>query len=185
MIDTYSAALAAYASMAKFGPVLAAAAAAAAVAAGLANVKNIEKQEYEPPKAATGGLLMGHSHAEGGTIIEAEGGEYITKKSRVKELGAGLFNFLNSAPLAQVKEALGGMRFPEIPTPTLPRAVYADGGMVSQSSGLMGVMEKINEKMGLLVEKNVEFNINVDPLANDPVKVSEIADTGKMIRSEV
>ena len=57
MIDTYSAALAAYASMAKFGPVLAAVAAAAAVAAGLANVDNIRKQEYEPPKAADGGLL--------------------------------------------------------------------------------------------------------------------------------
>ena len=29
------------------------------------------------------------------------------------------------------------------------------------------------------------IEINVDPLSNDPVKVSEIADTGKMIRSEV
>jgi len=27
--------------------------------------------------------------------------------------------------------------------------------------------------------------VKVDPLSNDPVKVSEIADTGKMIRSEI
>ena len=29
------------------------------------------------------------------------------------------------------------------------------------------------------------IEVSVDPLSNDPVKVSEIADTGKMIRSEV
>ncbi len=169
MIDTYSAALAAYASMAKFGPVLAAVAAAAAVAAGLANVDNIRKQEYEPPKAADGGLLKGHSHAEGGTIIEAEGGEFVTKKSRVQELGAGLFNFLNSAPLEQVREALGGMRIPEIPTPTLPKAVYADGGMVSNSSGVL--IQEIRWLRKDLQEK--EF---VNEVYINPDKVIENAD---------
>ena len=29
------------------------------------------------------------------------------------------------------------------------------------------------------------IEVNVDPLSSDPVRVSEIADTGKMIRSEV
>jgi hypothetical protein len=29
------------------------------------------------------------------------------------------------------------------------------------------------------------IDIHVDPLSNDPVRVSEIADTGKQIRSEV
>jgi hypothetical protein len=29
------------------------------------------------------------------------------------------------------------------------------------------------------------IEVKVDPLSNDPVKVSEIADTGKMIRSEI
>jgi predicted enzyme related to lactoylglutathione lyase len=169
MIDTYSAALAAYASMAKFGPVLAAVAAAAAVAAGLANVDNIRKQEYEPPKAADGGLLKGHSHAEGGTIIEAEGGEFVTKKSRVQELGAGLFNFLNSAPLEQVREALGGMKIPEIPTPTLPKAVYADGGMVSNSSGVL--IQEIRWLRKDLQEK--EF---VNEVYINPDKVIENAD---------
>jgi len=169
MIDTYSAALAAYASMAKFGPVLAAVAAAAAVAAGLANVDNIRKQEYEPPKYGDGGWVKGRSHAKGGTIIEAEGGEFVTKKSRVQELGAGLFNFLNSAPLEQVREALGGMRIPEIPTPTLPKAVYADGGMVSNSSGVL--IQEIRWLRKDLQEK--EF---VNEVYINPDKVIENAD---------
>ena len=29
------------------------------------------------------------------------------------------------------------------------------------------------------------IEVNVDPLSSDPVKISEIADTGKIIRSEV
>ena len=169
MIDTYSAALAAYASMAKFGPVLAAVAAAAAVAAGLANVDNIRKQEYEPPKYGDGGWVKGRSHAKGGTIIEAEGGEFVTKKSRVQELGAGLFNFLNSAPLEQVREALGGMKIPEIPTPTLPKAVYADGGMVSNSSGVL--IQEIRWLRKDLQEK--EF---VNEVYINPDKVIENAD---------
>lgn len=186
MIDTYSGALAAYASMAKFGPVLAAVAAAAAVAAGLANVKNIEKQEYEPPKAAAGGLLKGRSHAEGGAIIEAEGGEFITRKSRVKALGAGIFNYLNSAPIAQVKEALSRVSFPDIPVPSLPKMVYAEGGMVNVTGG--GNHDLVDEIRALrrdLREKRMVVDVHVDPLSNDPVRVSEIADTGKKMRSEV
>ncbi|MCB5288177.1 MAG: hypothetical protein LHW64_10320 [Candidatus Cloacimonetes bacterium] len=163
MIDTYSGALAAYASMAKFGPVLAGVAAAAAVAAGLANVENIRKQEYVPPKAAEGGLLEGRSHAEGGAIIEAEGGEFVTKKSRVKELGAGIFNFLNSAPLAQVKEALGRVSFPEIPIPTLPKMVYAEGGVVSLQGANTDLLQEIRWLRRDLQDKEFVNVVYIDP----------------------
>jgi hypothetical protein len=43
----------------------------------------------------------------------------------------------------------------------------------------------MNEKLAALVDKQVQFDIHIDPLSNDPVKVSEIADTGKIMRSEV
>lgn len=65
MIDTYAAATAAYKAMVGIpivGPGLAVTAAAAAVGAGLANVAAI--QATEPPKAESGGLLVGRSHNE-------------------------------------------------------------------------------------------------------------------------
>lgn len=185
MVDTYASANAAYKAMAGIpvvGPGLAIAAAAAAIGAGLANVAAI--MNTAPPKAATGGLLVGNSHSNGGILIEAEGDEYITAKDRVRALGKGLFDFLNFAPLDQVKKAFSGFTAPDIPIPDSVAYAYAGGGSVG-SNGLLGIMEAINEKMGVLVEKNVKFDIHIDPLANDPVKVSEIADTGKIMRSEV
>jgi len=185
MVDTYASANAAYKAMAGIpvvGPGLAIAAAAAAVGAGLANVAAI--MNTAPPKAATGGLLVGNSHSNGGILIEAEGDEYITAKDRVRALGKGLFDFLNFAPLEQVKKAFSGFTAPDIPIPDSVAYAYAGGGSVG-GNGLMSIMEAINEKMGVLVEKNVQFDIHIDPLANDPVKVSEIADSGKIMRSEV
>lgn len=88
MVDTYASATGAYKAMVGIpivGPGQAVVAAAAAVAAGLANVATIRAQE--PPKLAKGGLLDGPSHSRGGTIIEAEGGEYVVnKKSTAKYL---------------------------------------------------------------------------------------------------
>lgn len=185
LVDTYASANAAYKAMAGIpviGPGLAVAAAAAAISAGLANVAIIANQE--PPKAATGGLLVGRSHNDGGILIEAEGDEYITAKERVRAIGKGLFDFLNFAPLEQVKKAFSGFSVPSIPIPDAPSFSYAGGGSVG-TNGLAGIIEAINDKMAILVDKNVEFNIHIDPLANDPVKVSEISDIGKQIRSEV
>jgi len=185
MVDTYASANAAYKAMAGIpvvGPGLAIAAAAAAVGAGLANVAAI--MNTSPPKAATGGLLVGNSHSNGGILIEAEGDEYVTAKDRVRALGKGLFDFLNFAPLDQVKKAFSGFTAPSIPMPDGPVLSYAGGGSVG-GNGLLGIMEAINEKMGVLVDKNVKFDIHIDPLSNDPVRVSEIADSGKIMRSEV
>ena len=95
------------------GPALAAVAAAAAVAAGMASlqqVKSVAPEKESAPaaavesyiaagkaaaKAQSGGLLGGKPHSQGGTMIEAERGEYIIKKDVVNRMGAGYFDMLN------------------------------------------------------------------------------------------
>jgi len=189
LVDTYASATAAFKAMAGIpivGPGLAIAAAAAAVGAGLANVAQISKTE--PPKAAKGGLLHGASHAQGGILIEAEGDEYITARERVKSLGTGLFNFLNFAPLGQVKAALGNLAFPAFPVPE-PKPVYASGGSVGGSGSLSDLIDAVysmrDEIVTTIRAQQLSLTISVDPLSNDPVKISELADTGKRIRAEV
>jgi len=193
LVDTYSSANAAYKAMAGIpfvGPGLAIAAAAAAIGAGLANVVAISNTE--PPKAAKGGMLVGNSHSTGGIIIEAEGEEYITAKDRVKALGRGLFDFLNFAPLESVKLAFAGLPVPSIPIPANVGSYYGSGGSVSGRGSMDAMLEIMSEMRDQLVELKQRvtdskpiIDIHVDPLSNDPVRVSEIADTGKLIRSEV
>jgi len=194
MIDTFASATAAYKAMAGIpivGPGLAITAAAAAIGAGLANVAAI--QATEPPKAETGGLLAGRSHNEGGILIEAEGDEYITAKDRVRALGRNLFDFLNFAPIEKVKLAFAGLPIPSVPIPQSIGSYYAAGGSVSGRGSMDSIMdtivsvvrEEFNSLRQSISDNKPNIEINVDPLSNDPVKVSEIADTGKMIRSEV
>ena len=47
------------------------------------------------PKPMKPGKLKGPSHAKGGIILEAEGGEYIIKKSSVKKIGKAKLDKLN------------------------------------------------------------------------------------------
>ncbi len=192
-VDTFSAAIGAYKSMVGIpvvGPGLAVAAAAAAMAAGIANIAKISSTKFE--KKATGGLLTGPSHAQGGILIEAEGDEYITAKDRVKALGRNLFDFLNFAPLDQVKLAFASMPVPSVPIPNNVSESYAAGGAISKSGSMNTLIDLIaalkDEIVSLrqtVMDSKPIIEVNVDPLSNDPVKVSEIADTGKMIRSEI
>jgi hypothetical protein len=192
-VDTFSAAIGAYKSMVGIpvvGPGLAVAAAAAAMAAGIANIAKISSTKFE--KKATGGLLTGPSHNQGGILIEAEGEEYITAKDRVKALGRNLFDFLNFAPLDQVKLAFASMPVPSVPIPNNLGESYAAGGAISKSGSMNTLIDLIaalkDEIVSLrqtVIDSKPIIEVNVDPLSNDPVKVSEIADTGKMIRSEV
>ncbi len=192
-VDTFSAAIGAYKSMVGIpvvGPGLAVAAAAAAMAAGIANIARINATKFE--KKATGGLLTGPSHNQGGILIEAEGDEYITAKDRVKALGRNLFDFLNFAPLEQVKLAFAGMPVPSVPIPSNLGSYYAAGGTISSGGGMNTLIDLIttlkDEIVSLkqtVMDSKPIIEVNVDPLSNDPVKVSEIADTGKMIRSEI
>ncbi len=192
-VDTFSAAIGAYKSMIGIpvvGPGLAVAAAAAAMAAGIANIARISATKFE--KKATGGLLTGPSHNQGGILIEAEGDEYVTAKDRVKALGRNLFDFLNFAPLNQVKLAFASMPVPSVPIPSSLGSYYAAGGPISSGGGMNTLIDLIatlkDEIVSLkqtVMDSKPIIEVNVDPLSNDPVKVSEIADTGKMIRSEI
>lgn len=192
-VDTFSAAIGAYKSMVGIpvvGPGLAVAAAAAAMAAGIANIARISATKFE--KKATGGLLTGPSHVQGGILIEAEGDEYVTAKDRVKALGRNLFDFLNFAPLDQVKLAFASMPVPAVPIPSNVGSYYAAGGPISSGGGMNTLIDLIaalkDEIVSLkqtVMDSKPIIEVNVDPLSNDPVKVSEIADTGKMIRSEI
>jgi len=192
-VDTFSATIGAYKSMIGIpvvGPGLAVAAAAAAMAAGIANIARISATKFE--KKATGGLLTGPSHNQGGILIEAEGDEYVTAKDRVKALGRNLFDFLNFAPLNQVKLAFAGMPVPSVPIPSSLGSYYAAGGAISSGGGmntLIDLIASLKEEIVSLKQTVMDskpiIEVKVDPLSNDPVKVSEIADTGKMIRSEI
>jgi len=192
-VDTFSATIGAYKSMIGIpvvGPGLAVAAAAAAMAAGIANIARISATKFE--KKATGGLLTGPSHNQGGILIEAEGNEYVTAKDRVKALGKNLFDFLNFAPLDQVKLAFAAMPVPSVPIPSNVGSYYAAGGAISSGGGMNTLIDLIAALKDEIVslkqtvkESKPVIDVHVDPLSNDPVKVSEIADTGKMIRSEI
>ena len=130
VIKTYESAVNAFNSMAGIpiiGPALGAVAAAAAVASGMAQVEAIKAQNEETPekanvekyiasgkaaaKAAEGGLIGGRSHAEGGTMIEAEKGEFIIKKSAVDRLGLNMLHQLNNTAKAQFPAS--SMRYQE------------------------------------------------------------------------
>ncbi len=192
-VDTFSAAIGAYKSMIGIpvvGPGLAVAAAAAAMAAGIANIARISATKFE--KKATGGLLTGPSHAQGGILIEAEGNEYVTAKDRVKALGKNLFDFLNFAPIDKVKLAFAGLPLPSVPIPANLGSAYATGGVISNNSSmntLLEIMADMRDELVSLKQTVIDskpiIEVKVDPLSNDPVKISEIADTGKLIRSEL
>ncbi|MDP3113241.1 MAG: hypothetical protein Q8M98_00565 [Candidatus Cloacimonadaceae bacterium] len=137
-------------------------------------------------------MLVGNSHSTGGIIIEAEGDEYITAKDRVRALGRGIFDFLNFAPLNQVKLAFAGLSMSSVPLPANIGSYYGSGGSISGNGSITALLDIMSDLRDQVVEmkQNIKdsksiIEINVDPLSNDPVRVSEIADTGKQIRSEV
>ncbi len=185
IVDTLAGANAAYKAMATIpvaGPGLAVAAAAAALAAGYLNVKKISATEYKPT-AATGGYLIGAPHAAGGTVIEAEGGEYIIRKDRVATFGKSFFDFVNSASLANVRAAFAGFSLPHLPMPAYAGSFAASGGYVSGSNPNSALIDEIRALRDAILGARPTINVSVDPLSSDPVKISEIAERGSRIRS--
>jgi len=151
-----------------------------------AEIKNIKSTKFMP-KAESGGLLRGNSHAGGGVVIEAEGGEYITKKSRVAELGSGLFSFLNNAPLEVVKGALAGIQMPTMNIPAVPQVAYANGGQVAGNSVLGELISEVKLLREEFREKNMTVNNYIS--ANDVIdkadstKINEKNEDGGFVRS--
>ncbi len=197
LVDTYSSANAAYKAMAGIpviGPALAVVASVAAITAGLANVAMISKQK--PPKAEFGGLLAGKSHLEGGILIEAEGEEYITRKSRVKELGSKFFDFINYAPLDSVKTLLTGLTMPNLPMPAVSGMSYGSGGMISNGLVFKNLLTELTDLKQEVINLQTEVknkNLSVVNMisANEVIKkadsalVSQKAEQGTIIRSSI
>ena len=195
LVDTYSSANAAYKAMAGIpiiGPGLAIAASIAAITAGLANVSMISKQK--PAKAEFGGLLKGSSHNNGGIIIEAEGDEYITRKSRVKELGTKFFDFVNYAPIEVVKKVFADISLPHIPLSENHNLSFANGGRVplnnSWSDMIKELVELKTEVINLQNEvKNKNLSVSNYISANEVINtadstlISEKSEQGRLIRS--
>lgn len=103
------------------GPVLAPVAAGIALAAGMANVRKIQETDVEPPvkatsKKAMGGPIEGPSHAAGGVLLEAEGGEFIFSRKATAALGMDQLNRINDY-YTRPKFQAGGpvMPFADIP----------------------------------------------------------------------
>ncbi len=186
-VDMWTSASAAYKSMVGIpiaGPGLAVAAAAAAVMASLANISKIQKTEYVP-KAATGMYVDGPSHSQGGVPIEVEGGEFITNKGRVSALGRGFFEFLNFAPLSQVRGALAGLSIPALSVP-MPDYAFATGGYAGGGNSMQSLVEAVamlSAKIEQMGRPNVTTIVQVDPLTGKSVELSEIVEEGYMIRS--
>jgi len=62
-------------------------------------------------KKIKSGKLKGPSHKKGGVLIEAEGGEYIIKKSSVKKIGKKALDKINKEgklPMRKPKKKMGG-----------------------------------------------------------------------------
>ena len=130
IVKTYESAVSAFNSQAGIpivGPALGAVAAGAAIASGLAQVEAIKGQSTEKPetanvekyisagkaaaKAAEGGYIGGKPHSLGGTMIEAERGEFIVKKEAVDKIGVDMLHKINNTArgFTGAKYAEGGL----------------------------------------------------------------------------
>jgi len=66
-------------------------------AANTAEIADILRDRENPTETAQmGGIIGGRSHAQGGTLIEAEAGEFIIKKSSVASIGASNLSYINN-----------------------------------------------------------------------------------------
>ena len=91
IIDTYAGANKAFAQ----GGVLGFITGSAIIAQGLANVAVISKNIGDMNKFEEGGLVGGKRHPQGGTIIEAERGEFVMSRNAVQSIGVETLNQMN------------------------------------------------------------------------------------------
>ena len=65
-------------------------------AMGAAQQAIISSAQYTPPQAATGGYIGGNLHSQGGTMIEAERGEFILSRKAVNAVGTDFLHGINN-----------------------------------------------------------------------------------------
>ncbi len=89
IMSTASAMMKAHAQLGIFGTPM------AALIAGLGAVQLNAVISTQPPSFEQGGLVGGRRHSQGGTIIEAEQGEFIMSRSAVESIGTSALNNMN------------------------------------------------------------------------------------------
>jgi len=67
----------------------------ATLVAGLGAIQLGFIAAQQPPKFATGGMIGGRRHSQGGTMIEAEAGEFVMSRSAVQSVGIENLNRMN------------------------------------------------------------------------------------------
>tara|TARA_R110000787_G_scaffold6527_2_gene22782 strand:+ start:2046 stop:3599 length:1554 start_codon:yes stop_codon:yes gene_type:complete len=73
------------------------------------NISNYLKEVSNPQGyAELGGMLYGNSHADGGIMIEAEGGEFITKKSAMSDNSKKTITGTNKQIVSKINAIAGG-----------------------------------------------------------------------------
>ena len=80
------------------------------------------------PQKMTPGKLTGPSHNKGGILLEAEGGEYIVKKSSVDKIGKGTLDHINSTGTLPMAKKGGRIKKPKSAGSSIK--TYASGGYV-------------------------------------------------------
>lgn len=80
--------------------------AVAVAAVGAIQLATINSQQ--PPKMAQGGLIGGRRHSEGGTLIEAEQGEFVMSRNAVDAIGVETLNRMNMGAGAAVNVSFSG-----------------------------------------------------------------------------
>jgi len=172
-IATYSSATKAFNSLADIpvvGTVLGAIAAALAVASGLKNIAKIASVNPNPNKFARGGIIGGHSHADGGTVFrgsdgsvfEAERGELlaVVNKKDTEMLSAlstiNSRNGINFAPSRRL--AQGGYVIPQ------PRTDYPNDyrKIIDETVSQIGQIPVVVSETDITSTQNRVRNIKVE-----------------------
>jgi hypothetical protein len=144
---------------------------------------------------AEGGMLKGPSHSAGGIKLEAEGGEYITRKEQTQKW-LPLLEAINKGDLDSVapktKFAQGGLVPPMfakggsvIATPLFATPIFAEGGLV-ESSSPVGMAMVHNDAIVPMSDKKGEpaIVINQSMTFGSDVNTSTLSAWGRQIKAE-
>ena len=114
-----------------------------AIVMGLLLVKrNQQIQQIKAQKAPSyqrGGIIGGRRHTQGGTMIEAEQGEFIIKRDIVEKLGLPAMRAINSGNKELIKEKIGKFEQGGLVTNNTNIKRFQEGGNIDYTPPLVNV----------------------------------------------